>query len=121
MVDQVYSVTSTSPGDLEVVYHVQHTIINVVVGSFNIQATLSVKLIDLDGDGTVFLRDFVEGEAPLLVPGVLEESLLFPEYLYLPLQTLGQDAILHGQFEISPELVPVEASSWGNVKAIYRQ
>ncbi len=87
------TVTAFGAGPIKVQYAVGHEIIDVSTGSWTMQTTLSVELIDLDGDSNVFLRSISETEVPgLLVPFVVEDTPVFDERVV-------QTDLIHGVLE----------------------
>jgi len=62
--DFVLTITATSVGFLDVIYTLNHEIIDVSVGSFEMRSTLSVELIDLGGGGVT-----LTATGAMLAPG----------------------------------------------------
>lgn len=90
--DFVLEITATSVGDLDVIYQIGHEIINVTIGGFNVQTTLEVETIDLNGGGVT-----LTAPENLLTPGVVEDDGLADEQVPLPLFILGTNAVIVGE------------------------
>ena len=91
--DFVLTITATSVGLLDVIFTLEHEMIDVSgLGSFEMMSTLSVELIDLGGGGVI-----LTATGPMLAPGVTEDSGLGTTDVPLPSVALANDVILNGE------------------------